>query len=215
MLVEASASLSTKRVVGLADELGDEDPDTGEDGLGNAVARPIDKRHAAPVRLLRDVRRIGWAECRRDERALELFGLELAAQVEGLRRPRGNDREGLDPLHGRAAQAEELEDRGARLRHGERRTDRNGEGRDDEHERAAAPARRRLGHSREHAHRDVRRRREGELLAEQHEGALELGHGLTSSRSRRRSSAREVRDLTVPRRQPSVEAVSSSESPRK
>ena len=56
----------------------------------------------------------------------------------------------------------------------------------------------------------------GDVLAQGEQLELELGHGVPTSSTpacaRRRSSAREVRDLTVPRRQPSAAAVSSSES---
>ena len=72
------------------------------------------------------------------------------------------------------------------------------------------------GDPRLHGGGEVGRRRPGDVVAQGEQLELELGHGAptssTPSCARRRSSAREVRDLTVPRRQPSAAAVSSSES---
>ncbi len=65
----------------------------------------------------------------------------------------------------------------------------------------------------EHARREVGRLGNVERLPERDELVLELSHVATSARSR--SSARAVRDLTVPRRTPSTSAVSCSDSSRK
>ena len=80
-----------------------------------------------------------------------------------------------------------------------------------------APAGARLARDpRLHDGGEVGRRGPGDVLAQGEQLELELGHGAPTSSTpacaRRRSSAREVRDLTVPRRQPSAAAVSSSES---
>ena len=86
--------------------------------------------------------------------------------------------------------------------------------------RGVAPAPRAVarleGDPRLHGGGEVGGRRPGDVVAQSEQLKLELGHGAptssTPSCARRRSSAREVRDLTVPRRQPRAAAVSSSES---
>ena len=57
---------------------------------------------------------------------------------------------------------------------------------------------------------EARRLGPGDLVAERAEAELELSHPLSSSCSRSRPSARDVRDLTVPRRSDSTSPVSSS-----
>ena len=79
--------------------------------------------------------------------------------------------------------------------------------------------RRERGRVRAHADRgrEVGRGRPVELAAQLGELTLQVGHASTSSPSsaRRRSSARDTRDLTVPRGQSSAAAVSSSDSSRR
>ena len=62
---------------------------------------------------------------------------------------------------------------------------------------------------------EVGLRWERELMAQLMESVLERAHASSSSVSRRRASARESLDLTVPLRIPRAAAVSSSESSRK
>ena len=210
--------------VRLARELGDEDAHAGVRRAGHVLAGLVDERQAAPVDLPRDEGRGRGAERGRDERGRRrhdraaLLDRHCAAQVEDLRARLRDGGEAVDALHGGAAQAEELEDGGAGLRHRHGGAERDDQRRGGEDERAPVqPAARRVagGEAAEHGVGDVGRVREGELVAEGEQGALELGHGPTPRRSRSRSRAREVRDLTVPRRQPSTSAVSSSERPRK
>ena len=79
-----------------------------------------------------------------------------------------------------------------------------------------APDRPRLGDDpRLHRGGDVRRRRPGDVVGQSEQLAIEVGQGAITpsvpTRSRRRASARDVRDFTVPRRQSRAAAVSSSE----
>ena len=118
----------------------------------------------------------------------------------------------LDPL---PADPKEAEKARARIRDGERRQERSErEGGKREHE---TPPRTPAGggsvECSEHARHEIRRGRHVELAAEGQECPLELAHDPTSAR--RRSSARAVRDFTVPSLTPSTSAVSCSLSSRK
>ena len=117
----------------------------------------------------------------------------------------------------RAADVEDAEERGARVRDRQRRQQ-GGEQDEDERDgetprrRSRAPPATGLDAS-PHGRGEVGRLRDVELPSERDECPLELGHPSITSRSR--ASARAVRDFTVPRRMPSTVAVSSSESSRK
>ena len=131
-------------------------------------------------------------------------------------------------LDGRPLEAEELEHRVAHVGNGgedaagqhEQRDQREGERAAKAGGRKQAPAANGAGaglaQARPHAAGQIRRLRPVELAAELREALLEVAHASASpSSSRRRSSARESRDLTVPRGQSSAAAVSSSLSSRR
>ena len=136
---------------------------------------------------------------------LGLVSADPLAEVEPLRAHVG---ERVDALDGRPADVEDLEERAA------------GAGREREH--AGDDSREDREAERERAHErcacgpvlefelEAGRRRVGDLAAELLQPALELVHAVSPSCSRSRPSAREVRDLTVPRRSESTSAVSSS-----
>ena len=69
--------------------------------------------------------------------------------------------------------------------------------------------------ARSKARLELRRLGPGDLVSERAEAELELRHRVSSSCSRSRPRAREVRDLTVPRRSDSTSPVSSSPRSRR
>ena len=152
--------------------------------------------------------------------------LERGPLAEAQRFELGRRRQPLAALDGRALEAEELEHGVADRRHrrddagseyeqphqGERKGAPEAGGREE----PAASARSGLFEPRPDARRERGRVRVVELAAEPGECLLELGHATSSPSSlRKRSSARDRRDLTVPRAHSSTSAISSSESSRK
>ena len=199
-------------------------------GRARRQARPrgVDQRHACG-RGVPEIDRVGRAE-RADcgdgaaEVAVGRGGARPAAELElGRRREVG---QALDARDAHRADAEPVAHRGAHAgRGGEHRPQREQQhdhGDDRGREPRRPPARRgaaRRGSRATRACTAVARSgvaRPGDVLAQGEQLKLELGHGAPTSSTpacaRRRSSAREVRDFTVPRRQPSAAAVSSSES---
>ena len=159
-----------------------------------------------PVRPNEDrVRLVAEVEQLEADAALGLVAADALAEVDPLRAHLG---ERLDSLDGGAADVEDLEERAAGARREGEHAGGDGE-EDGERDRERAQPRTAGGPAVERE-LEVRRRRIGDLAAQFLQAQLELVHPASSSRSRRRSSAREVRDLTVPRRSESTSPVSSS-----
>ena len=223
----------------VAAELADEQPQAGAAGARHSGRRRVGQRELAARRAGPDedaVGATGGARHERREAELAAGVLERRALSELEHAQLRRRRDFGAPLHRGALEAEELEHRVAHARdrreHAARQHEQRHQG---ERERAAqarrgkqpppraakrralarAGARRagRLGlaQARSHPALQVGRLRPVELAAELGEALLEVAHASTSpSSSRSRSSARDSRDLTVPRGQSSAAAVSSS-----